>query len=348
MKSPITELSTAVLTGLNSDYLKNPQMAHTMPFTAEIRYTLASVFKLSFTSLNISRPALTNNHFFVNKLISELQLCRSKEDGKAYKYEDNLPVKYKHDKCYRSLEIGQPIRSTALYPVKQQPYEAIQQGGVAEGRYIVHTPLRPLPFQLFLLQFLKSTWLQPGRSSLPSPSESRVGTETPFHCPKTAHLAGRLTHLTSTWFNVWSTCINGSICPEAELITLNIVKTLPLHQGSSTHCRERHHNQLFWSMSPLPTLLVLPTCIRSFSSLPLQHGLLAAGSHLHMCTCSQIEAAQHFAKLSLCIFLVYYSSLDPVIKWKKLLWLCDPYHQLLQGFSKFLNSLKTKLPRSVS
>lgn len=72
MKSPITELSTAVLTGLNSDYLKNPQMAHTMPFTAEIRYTLASVFKLSFTSLNISRPALTNNHFFVNKLISEL------------------------------------------------------------------------------------------------------------------------------------------------------------------------------------------------------------------------------------------------------------------------------------
>lgn len=69
MKSPITELSTAVLTGLNSDYLKNPQMAHTMPFTAE---KLASVFKFSFVSLNISRPALTNNHFFVNKLISEL------------------------------------------------------------------------------------------------------------------------------------------------------------------------------------------------------------------------------------------------------------------------------------
>lgn len=69
-------------------------------------------------SLNISRPALTNNNFFVNKLISELKLFRSEEDGKVYKYENNLPVKYKHDKCYRTLEVGQPIRSTGLYPME--------------------------------------------------------------------------------------------------------------------------------------------------------------------------------------------------------------------------------------
>lgn len=140
-------------------------------------------------SLNISRMALTNNNFFVNKLISEWKLCRSEEDGKAHKYEDNLPVKYKQDKCYRTLELGQPVRSTGLYPVEQQPYEAIQLGGVAEGQYRVYTPLRALLFQLFLLQFLKSTRLQPGRSSLFSPSESRVGTETPFHCPETATLS---------------------------------------------------------------------------------------------------------------------------------------------------------------
>lgn len=152
MRSPTIQLSTAVLTGLNSDYLKNPQMAHTMPFTAE---KLPSVFKFSFMSLNILRPALTNNHLFVNKLISELQLCRSEEDRKVHKYEDNLPVKYKHDKCYRTLEVGQPIRSTGLYPAEQQPYEAIQLGGVAEGRYRVHTPLRALPFQLF---FCCSFW----------------------------------------------------------------------------------------------------------------------------------------------------------------------------------------------
>lgn len=54
-------------------------------------------------------------------------------------------------------------------------------------------------------------------------------------------------------------------------------------------------------MSPLPPMLVLPTCIRSFSSSPLQHGLLEVRS-ISMCTCSQgIKAAQHFAKLSLCI-----------------------------------------------
>lgn len=49
MQSPIIELSTAVLTGLNSDYLKNPQMAHIISFTAE---KLASVFKFSFMSLH--------------------------------------------------------------------------------------------------------------------------------------------------------------------------------------------------------------------------------------------------------------------------------------------------------
>ncbi|KAI1240951.1 hypothetical protein IHE44_0009403 [Lamprotornis superbus] len=54
---------------------------------------------------------------------------RLEEDGKAHKYEDNLPVKYKHDKCYRTLEVGQSIRSTGLYPVEQQLYEAIQLGG---------------------------------------------------------------------------------------------------------------------------------------------------------------------------------------------------------------------------
>lgn len=100
-------------------------------------------------------------------------------------------MKYKHDKRYSTLEVSQPTRSTALYPVEQQPYEAIQLGGMAKGRHIVHTTLRDLPFQLVLLQLLKSIGLQPGRSSLFSPSECRVGTETPFHCPENPELSGK-------------------------------------------------------------------------------------------------------------------------------------------------------------
>lgn len=81
------------------------------------------------------------------------------------------------------------MRSTALYPVGQQPHEAIQLEGMAKGRYIAHTPLRDSPFQLFLLQFLKNIGLQLGRSSLFSPSACRVGAETPFHCPENAELS---------------------------------------------------------------------------------------------------------------------------------------------------------------
>lgn len=54
------------------------------------------------------------------------------------------------------------------------------------------------------------------------------------------HLAQRLTHLTSTWFNVWFTGTNRSICTEAKLITLNIVKTfaLPLPREQYTLLRK--------------------------------------------------------------------------------------------------------------
>lgn len=169
-------------------------MAHTMPFTEEMRYELATVVSYSSMALNIPRLALTNYHFFVNKLISgilrEFWFCRSEEDGEVYKYEDNLLVKYKYDKRYSTLEVSQPT-STALYPVRQQPHEAIQLGGMAKGRYVVHTPLRGLPFPLFLLQFLKSIGLQPGRSSLFSLPECRAGRETPFHCPENTELSGK-------------------------------------------------------------------------------------------------------------------------------------------------------------
>lgn len=48
----------------------------------------------------------------------------------------NLPAKHKHDKCSSTLGVRQPTRSTALYPEWQQPYEAMQLGGVAQG----HSP----------------------------------------------------------------------------------------------------------------------------------------------------------------------------------------------------------------
>lgn len=60
------------------------------------------------------------------------------------------------------------------------------------GRREIQSPYTSQSFALptvFLLQFLKSTRLQPGRASLFSPSESRVGRETPFHYPETATLS---------------------------------------------------------------------------------------------------------------------------------------------------------------
>lgn len=112
-------------------------MAHIMPFTAEIRYKLASVVSFSSMALNISRLELTNYHFFVNKLISgilrELWFCRSEEDREAYKYEDKPLVKYKHGKRYRTLEVSHPMRSTALYLVGQQPCEANNSEGWQKG-----------------------------------------------------------------------------------------------------------------------------------------------------------------------------------------------------------------------
>ena len=64
-------------------------MAHTTPFTAEMRYKLALVVSFSSMALNIPTLALTNYHFFVNKLVSgilrELWFCRSEEEGEAYK-----------------------------------------------------------------------------------------------------------------------------------------------------------------------------------------------------------------------------------------------------------------------
>lgn len=51
---------------------------------------------------------------------------------------------------------------------------------------------------------------------------------------------------------------------------------------------------LFWSTSPPPAPLILPTCKESFSSVPPQHHHVRAHSQ-------GIEAAQHFARLSLYI-----------------------------------------------
>lgn len=45
-------------------------MAHTKPFTIEMRYKHASVVSFFSMALNTPRLALTNYHFFVNKLIS--------------------------------------------------------------------------------------------------------------------------------------------------------------------------------------------------------------------------------------------------------------------------------------
>lgn len=44
-------------------------MAHTMPFTAEMRYKLASVVSFSSMALNSPRLALTNYHFFINSFL---------------------------------------------------------------------------------------------------------------------------------------------------------------------------------------------------------------------------------------------------------------------------------------
>lgn len=117
------------------------------------------------------------------------------------------------------------------------------------------------------------------------------------------HLAGRLTHLVSTWFNVWTTGANGSICTEAKLITLSIVRTLsfPLPWEQYT---------LLWKTSlsaflvNLSTLLVLSICTRSLSSLPLHHGLLAVGStsmcaHVHKVS-KLLSTLQNWA----CVFLL--------------------------------------------
>lgn len=167
----------------------------------------------------------------------------------------------------------------------------------------------------------------------------------------------------STWFNVWATSISGSICTERELITLDTVKSFPLHQGSNRvllYLNINVSNRVFWERHRNQPILVNVPSSHTANPSHVQGKLQllatpasAAGSskpvslRVHMFT-------RHWGCSALCktqpvsFWNNRYSLLDPVKQWKKLLQLGDGYHRLPQGFWGFLNSLQAKLTRLVS
>lgn len=127
-----------------------------MPFTAGMRYKLASAISFSSMALTSPRWALTIISFSVNLYLRELLFGRSEEDREAYRYEDNLSVKCKFDKPYSTLQVSHAMKSTALCLAGQQLWGNTARRAGKREIHSLYTSHGDLPLQLFLLQFPKS------------------------------------------------------------------------------------------------------------------------------------------------------------------------------------------------
>lgn len=176
-----------------------------MPFTAGMRYKLASAISFSSMALTSPRWALTIISFSVNLYLRELPFGRSEEDREAYRYEDNLSVKCKFDKPYSTLQVSHAMKSTALCLAGQQLWGNTARRAGKREIHSLYTSHCPSSYSCCSSQ--KASGLQWDAFRLFSPSNS---------------------HFLSTQFNIWSTSISRSICTEAKLNILDSKSKIPL------------------------------------------------------------------------------------------------------------------------